>query len=318
MAQEQKTPFPVSFLAPLFVFVLVTLPTFAAVAPIFLVESTPLRLAAIALMPVIYCASFVGFAAALSYPFQKAIVQGKFPRDVTHVIYGPRKLYGLCWGAVYYFTPVYYAFMSVPLLKKILLKSFGYVSDLDAVIAPDAWLRDLPMLRFKKGSYVANKATIGTNMCLSDGSIIVDRVGLGEGAMIGHMTMIAPGCRIGNKTEIGGSAVIGIRVQMGIESRVGPRCGVNHGVLIGNGVSVGAMSYIGVKAKIGDGVEIPSGASIPEGAELNSKEDAAKYFNSETQYLKNHLSAVEDIYISRIAGLTLGGPDPTRKMGDSR
>ena len=47
-------------------------------------------------------------AGLLSTPFHGAIRVGKLPRDLRDPAYRARRLYGLCFTAVYYFTPVYW------------------------------------------------------------------------------------------------------------------------------------------------------------------------------------------------------------------
>ena len=72
------------------------------------------------------------------------------------------------------------------------LRLFGYKGSLDVTIYPDAWLRDLPLLDLSPGAYVANRATMGTNMVRPDGTILVDRITVGAGAVAEDGT--AAGC----------------------------------------------------------------------------------------------------------------------------
>lgn len=80
--------------------------------------------------------------------------------------YVDRRLYGLCWSCLYYFTPIYYLVLSIPILKHIVFRAFGYKGSLNITLYADTWIRDLPLLEIGKGVYIANKATIGTNMPL--------------------------------------------------------------------------------------------------------------------------------------------------------
>jgi carbonic anhydrase/acetyltransferase-like protein (isoleucine patch superfamily) len=221
-------------------------------------------------------------------PFQPAIVPGKFPKQVTHFVYGPRRLYGLCWCAVFYFTPLYYAFLSVPGLRKLMLRVFG-----------DAWLRDLPMLRFSEGVYTANKCTIGSNLCLANGFIMVDYVTLGKDTTVGHLAVVALGTVTGEKTEIGIGTAVGIRARLGSKVRIAPTVAINHGAELGDGVEVGAMSYIGLKARIASGLKVPSGCSIPEGADVKTQDDLRRFVSSETDMLARERDKLADVYALR-------------------
>ena len=282
---DRKTPYPVSALAPILLALVYVVPVLACIGPLFFTGSRPVRMALLAAAPMTFALFFGTVCAALSRPFQRAIVPGKFPRRVTHLVYGPRRLYGLCWGAVFYCTPFYYAVMSVPPLRRALFRAFGYRGHHDVTIAPDAWIRDLPLLSLGQGSYVANKATLGTNMCLSNGTILVDGITTGKDAMVGHLAMIAPGCVLGDRVEVGVGCGIGIRVRLGNGTRIGPCCVVNHGARLGELVDVGTMSYVGLKAVIADRITLPGGSIVPDGAEILTQEDVARCTSSEARGL---------------------------------
>jgi carbonic anhydrase/acetyltransferase-like protein (isoleucine patch superfamily) len=300
MSDQEKTSYPVSILVPLFIFFLYAIPTVVAIGPFVLFNFTTLaKLGFVALAPFTFIATFIFIASLLSLAFQPYIVPGKFPRVVTDKVYGPRRLYGLCWGAIFYFTPLYFLIFSVASLRKLVMWGFGYRGDADVNIAPDAWLRDLPLLKFGKGVYVANKATVGTNMCLSNGHILVDSVTLGNKTMLGHMTMVAPGCHIGNDSEIGVGCAIGLRVSIGDKTRIGPTTTVNHGAQLGNDIDVGTMSYIGIKVRIVDGIKLPGGSNIPEGSEITSQEQVESFISSESHSLLTDRARLEELYSNR-------------------
>ena len=279
---DRKTPYPVAALVPTFLFLIYVVPVVAAFAPLFVTSSLGVKLTLLTAAPITFLLTFAAVCAILSAPFQRAIVPGAFPRQVSHYVYGPRRLYGLCWGAVFYFTPAYYVVVSIPFLRKALFRAFGYRGHDDVSIAPDAWIRDLPLLSLGEGTYIANKATMGTNMCLSDGTIIVERIRTGKGTMVGHLVMVAPGCVLGDHVEVGPGSGVGVRARLGNGTRIGSYCLINHGARLGESVHVGAMSYVGRRAVIGDGVKLPSGSNIPDGAKILTQEDAAQYLSSET------------------------------------
>ena len=296
-----KTSFayPVGFLTPVFLVLIFGIPLQFAVFPVLMAPTWSAKAALLLLLPFVFSLAFVGVSAALSWPFQRHIVPGKFPRLLSDKVYGPRRLYGLCWCAVYYFTPLYYLLFSVPSLRKFLLRAFGYRGHDEVTIAPDVWLRDLPLLRFDRGSYVANKATVGTNICLADGSILVGPVTLGANALVGHMTMLAPGCQIGERTEIGVGCGIGIRAEIGAETRIGPTSTVNHGARIGAKVDVGTFSYLGVKCEIADGLHLPSGSNIPEGAKIATQAEVREYVSSESRNFRAESDQLRGLYTRR-------------------
>ncbi|OFZ18631.1 MAG: hypothetical protein A2X94_01705 [Bdellovibrionales bacterium GWB1_55_8] len=275
----------VPILLPLYLAAMVTVPLCIAAAPVLFAPTPALQMMFLALSPLTFLVSYLLTAGLLSQTGRKAIIVGKFPRDLKHPVYGPRRLYAICWNAIYFFTGLYFIYLSVPVLKKGMFRLFGYQGNLDFTIYADAWLRDLPMLHIGKGAYIANKSTIGTNMCLADGSTIVDHVELKDGALIGHMSIIGPGLKLGENSELGVNSALGIRISIGARANIGPVASIHHGVRIGTDVEVGACSYVGLRASIADGIKIPTAANIPPGASIKSQEDVAKYYSSETAML---------------------------------
>jgi hypothetical protein len=126
---------------------------------------------ALLIAPLVYTLCFVLTAGALSLPFQSGIIAGKFPRDLRHPVYRKRRFYGLCWTSVYYFKPLYFLCLTIPWLKWATFRLFGYRGQMDFTIYPDTWIRDLPLLELGRGAYIANRATLGTNIPLSNGKV---------------------------------------------------------------------------------------------------------------------------------------------------
>ena len=200
----------------------------------------------------IFVVTFTLTAATLSYPAQKKIIRGRFPRQNFHRIYFWRRIYGSCWTNIFYFKPLYFILLSMPALKKALFRLFGYRGPTQFVIYPDTWVRDLPLLHFGEGAYCSNRSTIGTNMCLQDGTILVDRVSIGEKSVVGHLTMIAPGVKLEKDVDIGVGAAIGIRCRLKQGARVGAGSSINHGTIFGERSEVGGHSYLGLRVEIGN------------------------------------------------------------------
>lgn len=265
-------------------FIIYGLPLSSCALPFFFIQSIAIKILLLVISPIEYAFLFGFTAGLLSRPFQAGIIKGVFPRDVRFPVYAMRKCYGICWTSVYYFKPVYSIILSIPFLKAITFRLFGYKGSLNFIIYPDSWIRDLSILKIEKGVYISNRATIGTNMCLKEGDIIVLPVKLGYGSMIGHLAMIGPGVNIEDNVEISVGCSIGIKTNIGKNSKVGPCCAIHHRVRIGENVEVGAHVYIGNRVVIKDNLIIPNGTIIPNGETLNSQEDVRKYISSETNF----------------------------------
>ena len=261
-----------------------------ALAPyFFLAQNTDSQLLKYALLIAaapLFILSFVLISGLLSQFAQKGIVRGIFPRKPFHPVYFLRRVYGACWTQLFYFKPIYSVVLAIPILKTLTFRLFGYKADsTNFVVYPDTWIRDLPMLNIGEGAYLSNRATIGTNLCLSDGNILVDHIIIGKNSLIGHLAMIAP-CFIGEKTEVGVNVGIGIRTKIGSNVKVGPRSCICHGTRINDGVEIGAMSEIGTRVVIGENIKLPNSTSIPNGAVILDQSDVAKYISAETNLLE--------------------------------
>lgn len=237
-------------------------------------ESNLARMILILLFPSLSIVIYTAICLIFARLGMKAIIPGRFPRQLDHVVYGRRRLYGTMWTAIYYFKPLYWFLLSTRTTKTMLLRGFGYKGSIDMVTYPDTWIRDLPLLEVADGAYLANKSTIGTNMCLSDGTILVDRVKIGKSTVIGHLCMLAPGVEIGEHSETGSGSALGMGVKLGNKVKVGPHALVNHGAKIANEVVIGTSSHIGIKVIINaEGLVVPSFAFIPDFAVINNETD---------------------------------------------
>jgi carbonic anhydrase/acetyltransferase-like protein (isoleucine patch superfamily) len=254
------------------------LPTLAVVLPLLHFQQTWLRVCWILSSPLIFSLLFGAVAGLLSRPWQAGIIKGVFPRDLRFPVYAMRRLYGICWTSVYYFKPVYNIILNIPLFKAVTFRLFGYKGSLNFTAYPDAWIRDLPLLHIEEGSYVSNRSTLGTNICTTDGFIIVGSVTLNS-SMVGHLSMLGTGVVLGERSEIGVGCMIGLKTKIGNHSVIDPGCIISHKIRIGNNVLVGAGSFIGSGTTISDHIIIPPVSMIPAGVTINTQSDLDKFLN---------------------------------------
>ncbi len=263
----------VRVLVPLYLVVIVGGP-FAPVAAAMRATRSPIAFyGVLALSPAIYAIAYVLIAGAPGRLTIHSVTPGRYPRDVAHRVYGPRRLYSLCWTAIYYCAPIYHAILAVPALKRLTLRLFGYRGSVDFQTYPDTWLRDLPLLSIGKGAYLSNKATVSPNMCLRSGKIIVLPVSIGARTMIGHLTMIAPGVDIGADSEVGVGAALGVNACVGSHTLVDHEVILDHEAAVGDRCVIGTRSYVGRKAVIRSGLRVPPATVVPARAILTTQAD---------------------------------------------
>lgn len=251
----------VEFLVPVYMITIFGAPLLTTVALYQSVSFAWLRLAVLVFLPMVYSVTFMLVAGVLSLPHHQGIVAGRFPRDSGHVVYGHRKLYGLCWTALYYFKPIYWICLTIPVLRKVTFRLFGYKGNLDFAVYPDTWIRDLPLLDIGKGAYLSNRATLGSNMIMPGNRIVVTPIVVGEGSIVGHLACIA-GVTIDTNVVVGINSTVGSHVHLQDGCQIGPCGGIDHGTIVGKGARVGSRSYTGLGSSIGDGCRIEANSAI--------------------------------------------------------
>jgi carbonic anhydrase/acetyltransferase-like protein (isoleucine patch superfamily) len=217
----------------------------------------------IGVAPLSFATLFAVTAGLLSRLHVHAIKAGRFPRQLSHPTYSHRRLYGTCWTTLYYCKPIYFLVLSFPWLKQLVFRLFGYGGSLKFTIYPDTWIRDLPLLSLGTGSYIANRATLGTNMALANGTILVAPITIGEQAIVGHLAVLACGVSVGDHSEIGACAVIGINVKISPYASVSADVTLEHGVRVGHRASVQTCARVGLRASIDDHEIVDFGAVVP-------------------------------------------------------
>jgi carbonic anhydrase/acetyltransferase-like protein (isoleucine patch superfamily) len=264
--------------------VVVAGPFLLALAPVRLAFENPLLCAAtICLAPFIYAWTYLLICGLFSMPYHKYIIAGSIPRDLSNPRYRGRRVYGLCWTFIYYNKPLYHLYLSSPLMKHCLFRLFGYKGQMNFTIYPDAWIRDLPLLDFGVGSYIANRSTLGTNIALTNGDLLVGPIHVGDGATVGHLALVALGTSIGARSEIGVGTDVGLNNTIGDSVIISPATVIGHRIEIGDNVHVGMSSYVGNGANISGGIRIPPGAIIGPRAKLTTRNDIATHLSSQTR-----------------------------------
>jgi carbonic anhydrase/acetyltransferase-like protein (isoleucine patch superfamily) len=252
---------------------------------------------AIAMSVFLFGFSFVVLAAALSLPFQNKIRPVKCARNLSDPDYFPRAIYGRLWTSFFYFKPLYSLVLNLTSLRNLTFRAFGYRGSTLFTIFPDSWIRDLPLLHFGPGTYIANRSTLGTNICLKDNTTVVGEIHTGRSSLVGHMAVIALGTRIGDETEIGVSATVGIRTRVGSNTLISPRTAVNHGSVIGNSCVIGTNCYLGIRAKLSDNLNVPAATVIPDGKILRTQDDVDAMVLLQGRQLKQDFDFVNQLLV---------------------
>jgi len=110
----------------MYVWLVLAVPLACALSPVFLVSSPIAMFATLVVAPVTFVLTYVLTAGLLSLLHRRHIVCGKFRRDTADKAYYHRRLYGLLWTLIYYNKLVYLVALTVPTVKWMLFRLFGY------------------------------------------------------------------------------------------------------------------------------------------------------------------------------------------------
>lgn len=264
------------------ILLLLILPLAVTAVPVELISDRDFKLIWLVMSPLTFVLATIAIGGLLSRIGLPGLVAGKFERNLTNTTYFLRRLHATPWTFIFYFKPVYFLILSLPFLKWMTFRLFGYQGKVNFTVYPDTWLRDLPLLDIGSGAYLSNKASIATNICLMDGQILVEGITIGEKSCVGHGTLIGPGTRMGKGVELGANITSGIRVIYGNNIKVFEICGIHHGSRIEDNVTIEAGVIIGLRSRIGSGIRIREGSHIHAGTRLKTQKDADVLFSKET------------------------------------
>lgn len=197
---------------------------------------------------------------------------GRFDRDPLQREYRGRLVYGAALTTMLACRPVMHLLLGCAPLKGLFLRLFGYRGSLDVTLYADTWMRDLAVLDFGPGTYVASRVTLGTNI-VQGKRILVGSIRTGRDVVIGFGSLVGPGAEIGDGTDIGQESILGMRVRIGKGVTLEGRSNIHHGARIHDGVVIGALTYVGKRAVIHAGLHVPAGSFIPDRAVIRNEAD---------------------------------------------
>ena len=242
--------------------------------PFMFSDSIFLKCFLLLVLPVTFPVSMVAICAVINKPFQGAIASTLVARDLSLPFYFSRRVYGACLATLMSFSGLYYIILSLPWLKKFMFQSFGYAGKhCNFTTYTDVWMRDVKLLDLGDSSYLGNQSTLGTNICTTDGKLLVGKIKIGDNSQLGRLCILGPGTRIGNQSETGVRTILGIKTIAKSKVKVAGASVVSHGVVLEDGVTVGEYSYIGSKSHIFEGIALPMAFNVKAGTIIASQED---------------------------------------------
>jgi acetyltransferase-like isoleucine patch superfamily enzyme len=256
--------------------------------PIMLTDSIWIRSIVLLLLPLTFPLTMVAICAVINKPFQGAIASTLVPRDLSLPFYFSRRVYGACLATLMHFTGIYYIILSLPWLKKFMFVSFGYPGKYcNFTTYTDVWMRDLKLLDLGDRAYLGNQSTLGTNICTTDGKLLVGKIKIGDDTQLGRLCILGPGARIGNQSETGVRTIFGLKVIIKNRVKIAGGVSISHGVVLEDGVTVSEYCYLGSKCHIYEGITIPAAINLKSGTIVTSQGDLNSHIDLQNQDIRS-------------------------------
>ncbi|HSJ14802.1 MAG TPA: DapH/DapD/GlmU-related protein [Longimicrobiales bacterium] len=166
------------------------------------------------------------------------------------------------WAPSLYLTVFQPVLFNSRSFQRIVLLAFG------ARLGRDAWLTSRTIVREPHHVRVGARTLVGEYAHLvcsyqpRPGLLIVACIAIGDDALVGAYSHVAPGAVIGARCILEHGTVIGAGTRIGADTRIGAGTTIYNGARIGSDVTIGKNCLIPTRAVIAAGTRIPDGTII--------------------------------------------------------
>lgn len=280
------------------VFILSTwsLALFIVLVPLQLFSSTGLEYVYYPLVPGLFMITYITIMGGLSRLSHRGIARGTFSKDMFPEIFVLRRAYNMCWSQIFYFKPLYFIALEIPIVKNYMFRIFGYKRSTSFSLKSDTWIKDLPLLNVSEGASLSDEVVMGTCICISIDAVYVDGIEVGAKSSIGKAAVLAPGVKIADGCDIEMYFVIGICSKISTGVKIGRSCMVDNYVTIAENTVVGFASYLGLNAVIGADVIVPAGSNIPVGSKIHTQADMDLLWREEAGDILKRVANLRELF----------------------
>ncbi len=169
------------------------------------------------------------------------------------------------WAPAVYLTVFQPVFFLSPMFQRITLRVFGAQFAKGAQVTTRTSLREPHLIEIGRDSLVGEYVHLACSYQPRPGTLVVARIRIGDGVLVGAHSVLGAGCRIGSRTIVEAAVGIGAHTVIGEDSRIGADTSICNGVRVGNRVRIGKSCLIAFGAEIPDDARLRDGTVWPAG-----------------------------------------------------
>lgn len=172
------------------------------------------------------------------------------------------------WAPAIYlgvFQPIF--FLS-PLFQRIALRAFGARLGAGARVTTRTSIREPHLVEIGRDSLVGEYTHLGCSYQPRLRTLVVARIRIGDGVLIGGHGVLAPGSRVGARSTVEYAVTIGAHTTIGEDTHIGANTCIYNRVRVGNGVRIGKSCLVASRAVVPDGARLPDGTVWAAGPAL--------------------------------------------------
>jgi len=136
-----------------------------------------------------------------------------------------------------FIEPLRTALFNVNLLRFLTLRALGARVAFTANASNDVDLLDPSLLEVDAGATLGSRCLISCHY-VHEGQLVLGRIRIGPGALVGAQAILAPG------------VTLGAGVELQVRAQLGPDVTVDEGAVIGAGASIEGGSHVGAQARV--------------------------------------------------------------------
>jgi carbonic anhydrase/acetyltransferase-like protein (isoleucine patch superfamily) len=158
------------------------------------------------------------------------------------------------------FQPVF--FLSTG-FQRVALRAFGARLAPGAHVTTRTSIREPHLLELGRDSFIGEYAHLVCSYQPRPRVLVVARIKIGDGVLIGAYSVLGGGCRVGSRSIVEYRVSLGAHSSIGEDTRIGAGTSIRNRARVGNGVRIGKLCQIGLGAVVPDGARLPDGTVWP-------------------------------------------------------
>jgi len=165
------------------------------------------------------------------------------------------------WAPSVYLSVFQPVFFLSPGFQRVVLRAFVARLGAGAQVTTRTSIREPHLIELGRESFVGEFAHLVCSYQPRLRSLVVARIRIGDGVLIGAYSKLGAGCSVGARSTVEYAVSIGAHTEIGEETLIGACTSIR------NRARIGSRVRIGKKCSIAYGAVVPDDARLPDGTE---------------------------------------------------